>query len=67
MQPQVSSDATRNSFILHRNITVTPVLIYLNKKDKVLEGCVEMCLFLKLDDWIKVLVIDVSIHSEESL
>lgn len=42
-------------------------ITYLNKKNKVLERCVEMCLFLQLNDWIEVLVVDVSVNSEEAL
>lgn len=39
---------------------------YLNKKNKVLERCIEMCFLLKLDHRVKMLVIYVSINSKES-
>lgn len=40
---------------------------YLNKKYKVLERSVKVCLFLQLDHRVKVLVVDVSVNSEETL
>lgn len=40
---------------------------YLNKEDEVFEGCVEVGLLLQLHDWVKVLVVDVSIDSEQAL
>lgn len=40
---------------------------FLNKEDEVLERCVEMRLFLKLDYLLKVLMIDVRIDTEKAL
>lgn len=40
---------------------------YLNKKYKVLKRSVKVCLLLQLDHRVKVLVVDVSVNSEETL
>jgi len=40
---------------------------HLNKEDKVLERGVEVRLLLQLDNRVKVLVVDVSVNTEESL
>ena len=42
-------------------------LSYLNEEDEVFEGGVEVGLLLQLDDWIKVLVVDVSVDTEQTL
>ena len=39
----------------------------MHKEDKVLEGGVEVCLLLQPHDGIEVLVVNVGIHTEESL
>lgn len=39
----------------------------LNKEDEVFEWCVEVGLLLQLHDWVKVLVVDVSVDSEQAL
>lgn len=39
----------------------------LNKENKVLEGGVEVRLLLQLDNRVKVLMVDVSVNTEESL
>lgn len=49
--------------LTHLNDTST----HLNKEDKVLERGVEVRLLLQLDNRVKVLVIDVSVNTEESL
>lgn len=41
--------------------------LYLNKKDEVFERRVEVGLLLQLHDWVKVLVVDVSVDSEQAL
>lgn len=40
---------------------------HLNKEDEVFEGCVEVSLLLQLHDRVKVLVVDVSVDSEQAL
>lgn len=40
---------------------------HLNKEDEVFEGGVQMGLLLQLDDRVKVLVVDVSIDTEQAL
>lgn len=40
--------------------------LYLNEKDEVFEGCVEVGLLLQLHDGVKVLVVDVSIDPEQA-
>lgn len=40
---------------------------YLDKKDEVFKGGVEVCLLLQLHDWVKVLVVNVSIYTKETL
>ena len=60
------------SFILHRILKINRKQqklhesTYLNEKNKVLERCIEMCFLLKLDHRVKMLVINMSINSEES-
>ncbi len=39
----------------------------MDKEDKVLEGCVEVCLLLQSDDVIKVGVVDMGVNSKQSL
>lgn len=41
--------------------------MYLDKEDEVLEWCIQMGLLLQLDDSIKVLVVYVGIHPEQTL
>ena len=40
---------------------------YLNEEDEVFEGGVEMGLLLELHDRVKVLVVDVGVHPEQTL
>ena len=42
-------------------------ILYLNKKDEVFEWRVEVGLLLQLHDRVKVLVVDVSVDSEQPL
>lgn len=42
-------------------------ILYLNKKDEVFERRVEVGLLLQLDDGVEVLVVDVSVDSEQAL
>lgn len=42
-------------------------ILHLNKKDEVFERRVEMGLLLQLHDRVKVLVVDVSVDSEQTL
>lgn len=41
--------------------------VYLNKEDEVFEGRVEVGLLLQLHDRVKVLVVNVSVDSEQAL
>lgn len=44
-----------------------PHTVYLNKKDEVFERRVEVGLLLQLHHRVKVLVVDVSVHPEQTL
>lgn len=57
------SETTQADTNSHTSMTST----HLNEEDKVLERGVEVRLLLQLDNRVKVLVVDVSVNTEESL
>ena len=56
-----------NEFLQRSQLPPVDQVEFLHKEDKVLEGGVEVCLLLQPHDGIEVLVVNVGIHTEESL